>query len=532
MNATALTRAFGRALVGLLGAGLAVVVWPAGAPARERCAALAQCIASVPSGASYVSTRPGGPIDATLRYGPSGSVSLVSLDGRRRWTAATTAGQPLLLSAAGDLDRDGAQDFIFWVLNQLQPAQVCGSTAMRTSSLLVVNGRTGATTTPFPSLADICWDTPTFNYPTQQYDFGSVYVGKFRPAGRGPEVVLSPYYAMEGTVWRLAPSGAWDRVRVGSRATFPFPSTPAFDATYDATNATPCRHPVAGGPCYVTNSHVANGVFLPGTAGGFFVLTSSRAVVYRRDLTPTSDTTWFPGGTPVNGGRNYGRVETYRRGRRTYVDLIGGCSVIDMLHAKLTGSTTTGGDDACGIVRHVERFALSPRGRIVARAGRYYGYSPMTGDLEGRVEYLARARAALGGPGTSWTAYNLLRGGRWSAQILRGPMTTRAHALPGWFVWDTVRIPGRGAALLATRAVSPGNVVPWGFDVLRWNGSRFRSVRHVRRVVPMLVSMPSEPRLHTLEPGLSSAFTRTIGGRQSLLVVDERGARQFVRLTA
>ena len=32
---------------------------------------------------------------------------------------------------------------------------------------------------PFGALPDVCWNTPTFNYPTQQWSAGTVYIGDF-----------------------------------------------------------------------------------------------------------------------------------------------------------------------------------------------------------------------------------------------------------------------------------------------------------------------------------------------------------------
>jgi hypothetical protein len=494
------------------------------ATADGACRSVARCVASAPSSASFVATRPGGPIDATLQFGATGSVALVTLHGRRHWQAATTAGQPLQLSAAGDLNRDGTTDFVLWVLNPRSPAQVCGTTPMRVSSLLVVDGRSGRTASPFPSIPDICWDTPTFNYPTQQYDFGAVYIGDFRRASPGREVVLTPYYATEGTVWQQS-RGAWARA-----AAFPFPSTPAFDQSYDAANPTPCSHPLPGGACFVTNSHVANGVFLPGRAAGFFVLTTARALIYRPDSTPTADTTWIPGAKVENGGRNYGLVETYRRRGRTYVDLIGGCSVMSTWRAMLPGASASGGDDNCGIVRHFERFAVAGRA-IAKRKGRYYGYFGTEGAFNGRVEYPAHPRAPLGGAGTSWTAFNVLRGSRWTTQVFRGPMTTRPLSLRGWFVWDTVKV-GKRAVLLATR-VRPGQIVtPAHFNVLRWNGRRFRSVQHVAGAVPALLNFPPTERRHTLEHAVFGSFVRDVRGddRRELLVASPSGGRRFVTL--
>jgi hypothetical protein len=234
-----------------------------------------------------------------------------------------------------------------------------------------------------------------------------------------------------------------------------------------------------------------------------------------------------PGGVAVNGGRNYGLVESYRTEGHTWIDLLGGCSVGATQRAMLPGQSTAGGDLECGVTRHVERFAVDG-GQISQHQGIYYGYAPIDGTAEGRLEYPARPRAALGGPGTSWTAYNLRRAGTWSAQILEGPMTTSPVALSGWYVWDTVPASGGGSDLLASR-VAPGAATPdWSFDVLRWDGAQFRSVQHVDGEIPMLVALPSTPSRHDSEGAASGALLR---GRR-LLVADRGGHRRFVPISA
>jgi hypothetical protein len=498
------------------------------APASPGCRTVEHCIAAAPSSAVFVATRPGRGIDATLRLAADGTVSLVQIAGRTQWRIVAKSALQPRLAASGDLDGDHVTDFVLWLVNPTVPPSVCGGSPMRVSSLLVVDGRTGATASPFPSLPDVCWDTTTFNYPTLQWDFGSVYVGDFSARHRGAEVVLVPYYAQEGTVWNFREHRHWETVRTRAATSFQYPSTPAFDRSYDASNPTGCSHPVPGGPCYVQFSHVANGVFL-GAGRGFFVLTSSRAVVYRPNLTPTSDTTWFPGSLPANGGRNYGLVETYRRASGTYVDLIGGCSVRSTADAMRPAAAPTGGDDNCGIVRHYERFRLSGT-RIVRHRSIYFGYASIDGALDRRVEYPARPRAALGGARTSWTAFNLLHGGTWSAQVYRGTVSTRPLVLPGWFVWDTLDTT-RGAVLLATRVASGQTIPSFAVGVLRWDGHRFRSIKHVKGVRPALVRFAQTSTRHTLESDVFGVFARRRHGGGTRLLVEERsGRRRFVTL--
>jgi hypothetical protein len=495
------------------------------------CTTPEQCVAALDGGSSLVSTRGSGPPDASLEPAGDGSVSLVRLTGTRFWRTSTNSTTPPRLLAAGDVGGDGVTDYVVSLTRPLAASRACGAGASAETSLLVVDGRTGRTAAPFKALADTCWNTPTFTYPTQQWDPGTVYIGDFTRASRGPEVVVIPHYATRGSVWNLAQSGHWRLVRTPSARDFPYPSTPEFDRVYNSTNPAPCSTPTPGGRCYVENSHVANAVFTGGPqASGLFVLTSARAVVYRPDLTPTSDVAWWPGGDAGNGGRNYGLVETYRSGGRTYVDLVGGCSTLWRWRAMAPGADPTGGDANCGIVRHFERFELDGA-RVARHQGVYYGYLGAAGALEGRVEYPAHAHAALGGPGSSWSAFNLLRSGAWSAQVFPDPAASQAIQLPGWYVWDTIGLPGRGAALLAS-PVAAGSLTPaWELDVLRWNGSSFVPIQHAGGVVPVLLPYASTPTRHTSETSLFGAYERrSTAGDRELLVVDPSGQRHFISL--
>jgi hypothetical protein len=498
-------------------------------PPAPLCHPPAACVASLDGAQTLVSTTVSGPPDASLAPAADGSVSLVGFDGRRRWQVRTGSATPPQLVAAGDVGTDGVTDYVLALSRPLESVQSCGTGTVATTKLLVVDGRSGDTSSPFGALPDVCWNTPTFNYPTRQWSSGTVYIGDYTRDYQGPEVVVLPYYATRGRVWNVADGGQWQVVRTASANNFPFPSTQAFDRVYDATNPTPCSPPTPGGPCYTPNSHVANAVFPASADSGLFVLTSSRALVYRPDLTPTSDLTWWPGDAPGNGGRNYGLVETYRASDSTYVDLVGGCSTLNRWRAMAPVTDPTGGDANCGMVRHFERFQLSGS-QITGHQSVYYGYLGTHGGLEGRVEFPARPRAALGGPGTSWTAFNLLRSGSWSAQVFTEPMSTQPIELPGWYVWDTVELADGAAGLLAS-PIAPGSLVPsWELDVLRWNGSSsFVSVQHASGVVPVLLQYASTPSRHTSEGNLYGAYVGP-GAARELLVVDAAGERRFVSL--
>ena len=490
-------------------------------PPAPLCQPPKACVAALDGGETLVATSAAGRPDATLESAADGSVSLISLDGHRRWRVATGSATAPQLIAAGDVGTDRVTDYVLGLTHTTSPAASCGSGTVAETSLLVIDGRTGETSSPFGALPDVCW--PALNYPTRQWGSGTVYVGEFTNAYRGPEVVIVPYYATHGRVWNLAQDGRWQSVRTGSADRFEFPSTPEFDRVYDASNPTPCSAPATGGPCHTPNSHVANAVFARG--GGLFVLTSSRAVVYRPDLTPTSDTVWWPGADPANGGRNYGLVEIYRAGGATYVDLIGGCSTLSRWRA-MASSDAAGGDANCGVARHFERFKLSGQ-QIAEHRSLYHGYVGTHGGLDGRVEFPARPRAALGGSGTSWTAFNLARAGSWTAQVFADPAGTQPMELPGWYVWDTVELTGGTAGLLASR-VAPGSLIPsWELDVLRWDGSStFASIWHADGVVPVLLPYASTPTRHTSEDSLYGAYVT----RRELLVVDAAGKRRFVSL--
>ena len=154
------------------------------------------------------------------------------------------------------------------------------------------------------------------------------------------------------------------------------------------------------------------------------------------------------------------------------------------------GADPTGGDANCGIVRHFERFELDGIADRASTAASTTATSAPTAALDGRVEFPARPHAALGGPGTSWTAFNVLRSGTWSAQVFTDPTSTQPMELPGWYVWDTVELADGSAGLLASRGRRRAASFPtWELDVLRWNGSTFASVQHVAGVVPVLLPL-------------------------------------------
>jgi len=435
------------------------------------------------------------------------------------------------LAAAGDFTGDGVTDYAVWSLRDSEPASSCGVDPMQSSMLTFFDGASGGASQPVGPLADICW--PAFGYPTHQLDFGTVYIGDFEPAYRGNEVIVIPYYATTGTVWNDAQQHAWAQVRGrGGRLSFTYPSVPQYDGDYLAANKRACSTLVAGRPCFVQYSHVPNAVFVRpgGGAANLFPLTSSRAVLYRPDLTPTGDVTWMPGGVAENAGRNYGLVESYRYRDRSYVDLVAGCPVEYARRAIVSGRPD-GGDPYCGITRHFERFSIASDA-IVRTGGVYYGYYGNEGAFEGRVEYPAHPRAPLGGPGTSWTAFDVFTGGRWEVQVFAGPTALRPKlVLPNWFIWDTAILDRSGQAMLLASRVTRGSAIPQrGFDILRWSRRGFHSIYHASDTLPALVRLANTPTRHVLDSNIFSSLSADLDqdGTQELLVENAQQQRAWL----
>ena len=436
-----------------------------------------------------------GGVDSYVWGDARGRMTLRTFAGRTLWRtrAARVAAEPRVV-AAGDFTGDRVPDYVFWVL--------------RADS----DGRTGRTRGPAPALGDICWNTRQFNYPTHQWEYSTVYVGDLTRS-RGNEVVTVPYYATTGTVWNFAAKRRWRRV-----GTFAYPSTPAFDAAYARANHTPCSQPLGGGRCFFPYSHVANAVILPRRAG-LLTLTSMRAVVYRSNLAPTSDVTWIPGGRRDTLGRNYGLLERYRSHGRSYADLVGGCSVIDT-RRRMRGEAW---DRHCGIVRHLERFALDgPRVRRVG--GVYYGFSHDEGFYEGRVEFPRNAHVRLTRRGGTAAVFNVHRRGTWEVTMVSRGAATTERRFRGWFLWDAADLDGDGdSELLATRAA--GFVPPRSFDVLSFDRGRLVSRAHCAGVVPALLPFASTPAKHVSDGSIWGAYTR----HRAILAEDARGKLRWVR---
>jgi hypothetical protein len=459
--------------------------------------------------------------------GPT-SIELRDLEGRTIWMHPIVADRPAHLAAVGDFDGDGVTDGIFQLLVTPLNPTMCGTHKVPTTQLLFISGATGAATSPVPPMQDLCWGGfgTTAPYTTRQWGLGTAYIGHMT-SSTATDVVLFPYYATKGDVLRDSSSG-WSPIVEGPVTSLTYPSTPAFDRVYDAANPTPCATRWPGSSCYVTNSHVANAVFLDkASGGGLFVLTSWRAVVYGRDLLPHSDLSWLSGGRTDNSGRNYGLLEPVT-GRPGELVLIGGCSVVVSRSAMLTGKPDAG---LCGLHRHYEWFAVKG-GRIAGHASRYYSYTGTDGVWEGRIEYPLHASSGLTGvPGA--ILFNLYRQGQWRAVVMTDPSRPdSAREFAGWYVWDTVDLPGGGVGALATRAPGGGGdqsrVLPWEFDILQWNGAGLASRHHYDGLVPALVAYAPTARLHASDDVPYGVYTSQATNGSWLLVQDPAGNRSGV----
>ena len=266
-------------------------------------------------------------------------VRLARLDGSIVWSTPVSSTLPPDLVAEGDFTGDGIPDFVFEEVRPANPAQDCVGHAMGETQLVFVDGANGNAWRPVPTLTDVCW--LNLGYATHQWVPGTAYIGHLMPGRPASEVIVMPYYATIG--WRLTFDYRMGWRRAG--ATLAYPSTPTFDSDYNSNNQTPCTRMSGAGHCFATNSHVANAIFVGdgSSDGGLLVLTTNRAVIYRPDLTPTSDYVWV---YPEGGGRDYGLVESHSTGDGTMVTLIGGCSVAKTHDTMLTGNLS---DDPCGL---------------------------------------------------------------------------------------------------------------------------------------------------------------------------------------
>ena len=417
------------------------------------------------------------------------------------------------------------------VTRPLAPAQRCGSGTVAETSLFVVDGRTGETSSPFGALRDICWTR--FNYPTQQWSSGTVYIGEFTKDYLGPEVVVVP--VLRDSRPRMEPRR--DRPLAARAHTdgeqFAFPSTPAFDREYNAANPAPCSAPVPGGPA--TPEFARRKRRVPGGRRGRAVRAHELA----------------GGGLPTRPDADIRhRVVAGRQPRQRWAqlrpgrDVPGGRRHLRRPHRRLLDAQSLARDGAGRgprrrrrELRHRTPLRALParRSQIAQHESVYYGYLGTHGALEGRVEFPARPRAALGGAGTSWTAFNLVRSGSWSAQVFTGPMSTQPMELPGWYVWDTVELPDGGAGLLASR------VPPEACPLL---GARRPALERVDNLrlgpahsgrVPVLVPYASTPTRHTSEtsfhgayvgPGSRARAARRRSCRRAALREPRRGRRR------
>jgi hypothetical protein len=287
------------------------------------------------------------------------------------------------------------------------------------------------------------------------------------------------------------------------------------------------------GHCFATNSHVANAIFVGdgSSDGGLLVLTTNRAVIYRPDLTPTSDYVWV---YPEGGGRDYGLVESHSTSDGTMVTLIGGCSVAKTHDTMLTGNLS---DDPCGLFHHYEWFSVKGQS-IVQHSGRFFGWFGTTGRWQNRLEFPFPSAVRLSG-GSLWSVFNLYRDGRWRAELLPNPADPdHAIEVPGWYVWGSVTDRSGRALIAATRTAATATtdvasyIPPWEFDLLAWNGAGLVSLAHHSGVVPSLALYPPGPAYHVSDGDTFGLIQKDAPhGKSSMLLVESRsGVQSYVRV--
>ena len=279
-------------------------------PAAPLCAPPSACVAALDGGETLVSTTTSGRPDATLEPAADGSVSLVGLDGRQRWRVVDRLGG----GAAAHRSRRRRHRRRHRLRSQPHPPALAGARVRRRDGRrdVAARGRRahGRDLLAVRLAARHLLDR--VQLPDPAVELGHrlhrrVHARAPRARGRGRPVLRHSWTRLQPRSPRALAARAHSvqrrrsRTRRRTRSTAPTTRptrsrararTPAAPATRRTrTSRTPCS-----------------------PDGGLFVLTSSRAVVYRPDLTPTSDRFWWPGGSTDNGGRNYGLVEAYTVG--------------------------------------------------------------------------------------------------------------------------------------------------------------------------------------------------------------------------
>lgn len=493
-------------------------------------------------------------------------ISLVLFDGTRIWSfdlLNQSSGKPgadelPAPAAAGDYSGDAVTDFVFAARGRLEPQSLCGTYLETWTQLIFVDGRTGKTTTALPRIPNRCWTFASagVTYPTDRWP-GYVQIGEIARSYRGNEVIVIPNYPPEDRGWvlNLQHQGAWSKVLGRDNAdSLIFPSHPDFGTYYNSVNPSAPCHPTLGYPyCHVPDSHLPTGLLI-GTdvARGALLMTTGRALIYRSDLTPTSDTTWTSGSTP-NGGRNYGLALSFSHQAKQYAVLIGGCPVRSAREAMKTGvlpggrqDTSLGSTDGhCGIHHHYESFLLQGLG-IAGHFNHYYSYSVSDGFFHARPEFPGTPVGPIGGVGTMWIGFNLFDAppgsqgeGQWQIELRPNPSDPSVVVKQrGWYIWDIVDLNSDGKAeILATRAAANSTspyVLPWEVDVLVWNGQDLESVFHRNGVAPSLFKYSSDSTKYFsggMREGTLTGDDKH-GDVKVVMVEDKTGARSLLRVPA
>jgi hypothetical protein len=450
-------------------------------------------------------------------------VQLTNPNGSIVWTVATNSAEEPDLAAEGDFTGDGIADFVVVEYRPVSPIQYCYRDVLSETQLVFIDGANGRSWRPVPAMRDICW---SYGYPTHQWAVGTTYIGPFEHPGQN-DVVLFPYYAQFGSVLNFDSRHGWRLVRKD----IAYPSTGAFDSVYNATNGAPCLRPPGASGCWVQYSHVANAIFVGGggSTSGLLVMTSNRAVIYRPDLTPTSDLVWS---YSRGGGRNYGLVESTPMSGGQMVTLVGGCSVSSSRLDMRTGLLSVEG---CALFHHFEYFFVQGQ-KIVQHDGREFGWAGTDGLLQNRLEFPFPSTVPLTGT-SMWSIFNFYRDGLWRVELLPNPADPAAAIeIPGWFVWGFMSDRSGHVLLAGTRMIATSTttlqsfVPPWQFDILRWQEGALVSVAHYDGVSPSMVLYPPGPGYHATNGDTFGLVENTAarGMPNQLLVESAAGNRSWV----
>ena len=335
-------------------------------------------------------------------------------------TSATTWG------GGFDFDVDGWPDVV--VMISADTSELCGTQAVKTSTLHFYSGRTGASYIPLAPLKDKCWTFPgTPSYATPQYAPLSVLWGD-----ETPRLLVSPYYATVSTFLTFA-----NGFTIASQLYYP--STSEYDLAYTADRP----NAWATGTSYIANSHIANGLITRiGAAIRAVFFTSGRVVQYRigafSPVQLAADLPYLTAGRTDLAGRNYGLVAV-DPGDPSKIVLLAGTSNYSLCSDMRTATLSE--DPWGGIERHVSIYNTATN----TVDDRFYSYAHDGGDAhqyEGRLSYPANPFVKRNGP--SRIAYNVYENGHWNLHVSRPGSTADQLSLKDVFLWDIADVDNDG----------------------------------------------------------------------------------------